>query len=85
MCEAYGVLLREEARGVLDREWSRVRRGPRPERVARGDAVDVDDGEALCAAGFELAENGDEIVLLLNHRLDAATKTVAAANARPSR
>ena len=45
MCEADGVLLREEARGVLDREWSRVRRGARPERVARGDAVDVDDGE----------------------------------------
>ena len=45
MCEADGVLLREEARGVLDRKRARVRRGAGPERVARGDAVDVDDGE----------------------------------------
>ena len=42
--------------------------------------------EALCAAGFELAEDGDETVLLLKDgfdaaRLDAATKTVAAAKA----
>ena len=48
MCEADGLLLlREEARGVLDTERSRVRRGARPERVARGDAVDVDDGERI--------------------------------------
>ena len=44
----------------------------------------------MCAAGFELAEDGDETVLLLKDgfdaaRLDAATKTVAAAKARLSK
>ena len=71
-----------------DAKFRRVRLG---NKAVQERILAVDGGlEALCAAGFELAEDGDETVLLLKDgfdaaRLDAATKTVAAAKARLSK
>ena len=79
-------LLGNAAKG--DAKFRRVRLG---NKAVQERILAVDGGlEALCAAGFELAEDGDETVLLLKDgfdaaRLDAATKTVAAAKARLSR
>ena len=76
-------LLGNAAKG--DAKFRRVRLG---NKAVQERILAVDGGlEALCAAGFELAEDGDETVLLLKDgfdaaRLDAATKTVAAAKAR---
>ena len=79
-------LLGNAAKG--DAKFRRVRLG---NKAVQERILAVDGGlEALCAAGFELAEDGDETVLLLKDgfdaaRLDAATKTVAAAKARLSK
>ena len=79
-------LLGNAAKG--DAKFRRVRLG---NKAVQERILAVDGGlEALCAAGFELAEDGDETVLLLKDgfdaaRLDAATKTVAAAKARLAR